>query len=349
VAKCGDAADFDLAGRLVEEIERELGAVDVLVNVAGGGQPKGILEMTPEEFDEVQRRNLRSAWNWIRRLAPGMVTRQGQRIISISSMSAKYGGGPPFSVSRSAYAAAKAGVLGLTRGLAKELAPNVTVNAICPGLIETANTRFIAEGPHRDALLASIPKARAGRGDDVAAAVLFFASPGADWITGRSWTSTEGSTSTDGRGFGHRVAQPRPTASGDRRWGRRGRVDACGGIVRRHEVGDGQLWRAPAMGVAAQRQVDRFGHHDQGIRVVRDQQAGPALGSIAERGVHVGPAHVVVVGAGQVHVARRFMRGLLARAAADADPSTGAAPTWCGARRRRPRDRQRRWRSSARS
>ena len=182
--KCGDAADFDLAGRFVAEIEGELGPVDVLVNVAGGGQRKGILEMTPEEFDDVQRRNLRSTWNWIRQLAPGMVTRQGQRIISISSMSAKYGGGPPFSVSKSSYAAAKAGVLGLTRGLAKELAPSVTVNAICPGLIETPNTSYIAQGPHREALLASIPKGRPGRGDDVAAAVLFFASPGADWITG---------------------------------------------------------------------------------------------------------------------------------------------------------------------
>jgi 3-oxoacyl-[acyl-carrier protein] reductase len=184
LARVGDAADYDLVGRLVAEIEGELGPVDVLVNVAGGGQPKGILEMTPDEFDEVQRRNLRSAWNWIRWLAPGMITRQGQRIISISSMSAKYGGGPPFSVSRSSYAAAKAGVLGLTRGLAKELAPNVTVNAICPGLIETVNTSSIAHGPHREALLASIPKARTGRGDDVAAAVVFFASPGADWITG---------------------------------------------------------------------------------------------------------------------------------------------------------------------
>jgi 3-oxoacyl-[acyl-carrier protein] reductase len=184
VARPGDAADYELAGRLVAEIERELGPVDVLVNVAGGGQPKGILEMAPEEFDEVQRRNLRSTWNWIRWLAPGMVSQEGQRIISISSMSAKYGGGPPFSVSRSSYAAAKAGVLGLTRGLAKELAPHVTVNAICPGLIETANTGAIAHGPHREALLASIPKARVGRGDDVAAAVLFFASPGADWITG---------------------------------------------------------------------------------------------------------------------------------------------------------------------
>jgi 3-oxoacyl-[acyl-carrier protein] reductase len=184
VVAVGDAGDFELAGRFVADIEGELGPVDVLVNVAGGGQPKGILELTPEEFDVVQRRNLYATWNWIKHLAPGMLTRTGQRIISISSMSAKYGGGPPFSVSRSSYAAAKAGVLGLTRGLAKELAPNVTVNAICPGLIETANTGSIVHGPHGAALLASILKGRPGRGEDVAAAVLFFASPGADWITG---------------------------------------------------------------------------------------------------------------------------------------------------------------------
>ena len=184
LVKAGDAADHATAGRFAAEVEAELGPIDVLVNVAGGGQPKGILEMTPEEFDEVQRRNLRSAWSWVKHLAPGMLTRRGQRLISISSMSAKYGGGPPFSVSKSAYAAAKAGVLGLTRGLAKELAPHVTVNAICPGLIETPNTSYIAQGPHREALLASILKGRPGRGEDVAAAVLFLASPGADWITG---------------------------------------------------------------------------------------------------------------------------------------------------------------------
>jgi 3-oxoacyl-[acyl-carrier protein] reductase len=178
-----DAADFDASARALAEAEA-LGPIDVLVCVAGGGQPKGILAMSPEEFDDVQRRNLRSAWNWSKLVAPGMVTRSGQRIIYISSMSAKYGGGPPYSVSRSAYAAAKAGVLGLARGLAKELAPNVTVNAVCPGLIETANTRFIAQGPQREALLAAILKGRPGVGDDVAAAVTFFASPGADWITG---------------------------------------------------------------------------------------------------------------------------------------------------------------------
>lgn len=184
VVKIGDAADYALAGRIASEVEAELGPVDILVNVAGGGQPKTFLELTPEEFDEVIRRNLRSAWNWAHHLAPGMITRQEQRIVNIASISAKHGGGPPATVSKSAYAAAKAGVVGLTKGLAKELAPHVTVNAVCPGLVETVGTRGVTHGPHRDAILRSIPAARLGRGEDVAAAVLFFASPGAGWITG---------------------------------------------------------------------------------------------------------------------------------------------------------------------
>lgn len=182
--RVGDASDHELAGRFVGEIEAELGPVDVLVNVAGASQPKHITELTLAEFEEVQRRNLFGAWSWIKHLAPGMLTRQDQRVISISSVSAKYGGGPPFSVSRSAYAAAKAGILGLTRGLAKELAPRVTVNAICPGLIVNERTRDIAEGSTAARVLETIPMGRPGRGDDVAAAVLFLASPGAGWITG---------------------------------------------------------------------------------------------------------------------------------------------------------------------
>jgi 3-oxoacyl-[acyl-carrier protein] reductase len=75
-------------------------------------------------------------------------------------------------------------VRGLTWGLARELAPEITVNVICPGLIQTRGTRSIAEGPQLEAILATIPKQRLGKPDDVAAAVLFFASPGADWITG---------------------------------------------------------------------------------------------------------------------------------------------------------------------
>src|SRR5262245_2900376 len=182
----GDAMDYDAVGRLAARALETFGRVDGLVNVAGGGQPKRFLELTPAEFDRVIQHNLKSAWNWAHHLAPQMLTRDGQRIINTASISAKHGGGPPATVSKSAYAAAKAGVVGLTKGLAKELAPHVTVNAVCPGLIDTPGTVSITKGPNMAAILPTIPMNRVGTPDDVAAAVLFFASPGAGWITGES-------------------------------------------------------------------------------------------------------------------------------------------------------------------
>jgi 3-oxoacyl-[acyl-carrier protein] reductase len=186
LALVGDAADYEGVGRLATAALAELGRVDILVNVAGGGNPKGFLELTPAEFDRVLSHNLRSAWNWAHHLAPQMLTREGQRIVNTASISAKHGGGPPATISKSAYAAAKAGVVGLTKGLAKELAPHVTVNAVCPGLIETPRTVSITRGPEIAAIIETIPMRRVGRPEDVAAAVLFFASPGAGWITGES-------------------------------------------------------------------------------------------------------------------------------------------------------------------
>jgi 3-oxoacyl-[acyl-carrier protein] reductase len=184
LALVGDAGDHATVERLAEAALAALGRIDILVNVAGGGEPRPMLELTPAEFDRVLTHNLKSAWNWAHCLAPQMLRREAQRIVNTASISAKHGGGPPATVSKSAYAAAKAGVLGLTRGLARELAPRVTVNAVCPGLIDTPRTTSITRGPAIEAIVQTIPMARVGRPEDVAAAVLFFASPGAGWITG---------------------------------------------------------------------------------------------------------------------------------------------------------------------
>jgi 3-oxoacyl-[acyl-carrier protein] reductase len=185
-ALVGDAGDYDVVGGLARTALERFGRVDILVNVAGGGDPRWFHELTHHDFDTIVRHNLKSAWNWCHHLAPQMRTRDGQRIINMASISAKHGGGPPATVSKSAYAAAKAGVIGLTKGLAKELAPRITVNAVCPGLIATPRTAGIWKGPLIGEILATIPMARVGQPDDIAAAILFFASPGAGWITGES-------------------------------------------------------------------------------------------------------------------------------------------------------------------
>lgn len=186
LALIGDCADDAAVRAMAAEALAAMGRVDILVNVAGGGEPRWFWEIDRGDFDRVLAHNLGSAWSWAHTLAPQMRERGWGRIVNTASISAKHGGGPPATVSKSAYAAAKAGVLGLTRGLAKELAPHVTVNAVCPGLIDTRGTKRITEGPLIGEILKTIPKGRVGRPEDVAAAVLFFCSPGADWITGEA-------------------------------------------------------------------------------------------------------------------------------------------------------------------
>lgn len=184
IAVVGDASRYEEVRRMADEVLEAFGQIDVLVNVAGGSEPRRFLEIGPEDYERAFRLNMMSAWAWSHCVVPQMPGRPHQRIINIASISGKHGGGLPATVSKSAYASAKGGVIGLTKGLAKELAPDITVNCVCPGLIHTTNTSRITEGPDRDAILASIPKGRFGAPEDVAAAVLFFASNGADWITG---------------------------------------------------------------------------------------------------------------------------------------------------------------------
>jgi 3-oxoacyl-[acyl-carrier protein] reductase len=176
----GDVSDYDRVQQMAAQAIAELGNVFGLVNIAGTSMPKPILEMSREEWAHTWQINVTSLFNWAQAVLPHMLAAaQGGRIINTSSVSGKQGGDEN-SVSRGAYAAAKAGVLGFTRGLAREVAPKVTVNAICPGLIlNPRTTQLVAAKPD---MLNRYLIPRPGEGSDIAKAVLYFMA--ADWVTG---------------------------------------------------------------------------------------------------------------------------------------------------------------------
>jgi 3-oxoacyl-[acyl-carrier protein] reductase len=179
----GDVTSLATAQRLAGEVLSAWGRVDVLVNNAGISQPKGLLEITEEEWDRTIDTHLKGAFNWCKAVAPTMLAQRAGRIINMSSVSAHTGAGTA-AVSKSAYCAAKAGVLGLTRGLAKELAPHVTVNAICPGLIATDLTAGMIAREGEDTLRRAIPLARLGTPEDIAQVVVFLATVTPCFMTG---------------------------------------------------------------------------------------------------------------------------------------------------------------------
>jgi 3-oxoacyl-[acyl-carrier protein] reductase len=178
----GSVADYASViahGRTVVE---QWGRVDVLVNNAGVSQPKTLIEITEQEYDETIAINLKGCFAWCKAVAPSMMEQRAGRIINISSVSAHMGASPN-AVSRFAYVAAKAGLLGLTRALAKELAPHVTVNAICPGSIWTALTDQLFEKRQKE-ITEAIPLGRIGTPEDIAVVVAFLATVSPNFITG---------------------------------------------------------------------------------------------------------------------------------------------------------------------
>jgi len=179
----GDVTSFTATQRLAREVLAAWTRVDVLVNNAGISQPKGLLEITEDEWDRTIDTHLKGAFNWCKVVAPAMLGQRAGRIVNMSSVSAHTGAGTA-AVSKSAYCAAKAGILGLTRGLAKELAPHVTVNAICPGLIATDLTAGMIAREGADALVRSIPLARLGTPEDIAQVVVFLATVTPCFMTG---------------------------------------------------------------------------------------------------------------------------------------------------------------------
>ena len=178
----GDVGHYDAVQQQAALVLRQYGRIDVLVNNAGISQPKGLLDISEAEWDRTITVNLKGFFNWCKAVAPTMLAQGGGRIINMSSISATTGGSAE-AVSKFSYCASKAGVLGLTRGLAKELAPTVTVNAICPGSIRTDLTEVLISANH-DQILQTIPLKRIGTPDDIAVVVEFLATVNPCFITG---------------------------------------------------------------------------------------------------------------------------------------------------------------------
>ena len=175
-----DVAQATDCERLVETVEKDVGPIDVLVNNAGVTKDNLLFRIGEADWDQVLDTNLKAAFLLTKLAARGMIKRRWGRVINISSVVGLIG-----NKGQANYAASKAGLLGFTKAVAKELASrNVLVNAVAPGYIATELTEGLAEDV-KQTLQAAIPLGRLGQGADVAAAVLFLASDLASYITGQ--------------------------------------------------------------------------------------------------------------------------------------------------------------------
>ena len=175
-----DVSDFEACGRMTEEIIKKYAHVDILVNNAGITRDNLIVRMKEEEYDSVLDTNLKGAFNTIRHLSRFFLKQRSGKIINIASVSGVTG-----NAGQANYSASKAGLIGLTKSVARELAGRgICVNAIAPGFIETEMTNGLTEKVKENAV-ASIPMKRMGSGRDVAEAVAFLAGSCWDYITGQ--------------------------------------------------------------------------------------------------------------------------------------------------------------------
>ncbi len=174
-----DVSDAERCVAVIEEVQKEIGDIAILVNNAGITRDNLALRMKDAEWDAVMETNLRAVFRLSRAVMRGMMKARWGRIINVTSVVGALG-----NAGQANYAAAKAGVTGMTKALARELASrNITVNCVAPGFIDTDMTRALPEAA-REALLTQIPLGRLGAVEDIAAAVAYLASPAAGYVTG---------------------------------------------------------------------------------------------------------------------------------------------------------------------
>lgn len=175
-----DVSDFTACGAMIENCIKEYGHIDILVNNAGITRDNLLMKMSEEDFDAVLNTNLKGAFNTIRHMSRYFLKQRAGSIINISSVSGVIG-----NAGQANYSASKAGVIGLTKSVARELSKRgITCNAVAPGFIETEMTEQMPESA-KEAVKQQIPLQRTGKVEDIAETVTFLASEKASYITGQ--------------------------------------------------------------------------------------------------------------------------------------------------------------------
>jgi 3-oxoacyl-[acyl-carrier protein] reductase len=176
-----DAGSFAQSEELVNQVIKDLTTIDICVNNAGISRDNLLLRMTDEQWDEVMQANLKSAFNLTKQVMRPMMKARNGSIINMSSVIGIMG-----NAGQSSYAASKAGLIGFTKSVAKELGSrNVRCNAIAPGFVETDMTSYLQAGEGADKYKAGIPLGRFASADDIAEVALFLASNMSSYVTGQ--------------------------------------------------------------------------------------------------------------------------------------------------------------------
>jgi 2-hydroxycyclohexanecarboxyl-CoA dehydrogenase len=180
-----DVADEHAVDAAIAQVEARLPAVTALVNLAGVSSPTAFLDLTTAEWDRVFDVNLRGTFFVTRRVLPGMVQRGLGRVVSASSISAQRGGG---TYSKVAYSAAKAGIIGFTRALAREMGPyGITVNCVAPGPVDTDIMGGTLTEERKAEMTVGMPVGRIGTAQEIAALIGFLCGPDAGYITAATY------------------------------------------------------------------------------------------------------------------------------------------------------------------